>query len=134
MNIYLDIGGVVLANEKNASKHLYPFLEYLVSNHNVYWLTSHCQGNTQYTLSHLSNTLSEPFIALLRPVKATTWDNAKTDAIDYSQPFIWFDDELYTEERIELEKRGLLSSWYEIDLSKNEDQLEEALEMLKSLE
>lgn len=133
MNIYLDIDGVVLANEKNASKHLYEFLEYIISNHNVYWLTTHCQGDAEYTLRHLSNVLPQSYIHLLSVVKPTSWDNNKTDAIDYSQPFIWFDDELYPEEREELEKRGLLGSWYEIDLSKNEEQLAEVLVFLKTL-
>lgn len=132
MNIYLDIDGVLLANEKNASRHLYKFIDYLVSNHDVYWLTTHCKGDAKYTLQHLSRVLTEDIISLLRAVKPTTWDNNKTEAIDFSKPFVWFDDELYPGEQEDLDQYGAQNSWYEIDLSENEDQLLEALQFVKS--
>lgn len=132
MNIYLDIDGVILANEKNASRHVHEFLEYITANFDVYWLTSHCQGDAEYTVRHLSRVLPEATIMLLKGVKPTRWDNNKTDAINFSEPFIWFDDELYSEEKERLQEEGKLSSHHLIDLSKDQDHLLRQLEALRT--
>jgi len=36
---------------------------------------------------------------------------------------LWFDDDLFEKERIELEKHGVLENWIEVDIRKNEDAL-----------
>jgi hypothetical protein len=133
LKVYLDIDGVILANEKNASKHVHEFLEYITTNFDVYWLTSHCQGDAEHTVNHLARVLPEDTIKLLRDVKPTRWDNNKTDAIDFSQPFLWFDDELYPEEKERLEREDKLSSQRLINLSIDEEQLIKELKMLKDI-
>lgn len=72
-------------------------------------------------------------IDLLHSIKPTRWDVAKTEAIDFSKPFLWFDDDLFEEEREELERHNALSSWIEVDLSKNENQLQELTEELATV-
>ena len=42
MNIYLDIDGVILANDKQAALHADAFIAHIVENFPVYWLTTHC--------------------------------------------------------------------------------------------
>lgn len=46
-NIYLDIDGVLLANDKYPANHVHEFLEYVLTKYpdTTYWLTTHCQGD-----------------------------------------------------------------------------------------
>lgn len=44
MNIYLDIDGVILANDKQPALHAKEFLKYITDNYPTYWLTTHCKG------------------------------------------------------------------------------------------
>jgi hypothetical protein len=37
---------------------------------------------------------------------------------------LWFDDDLFFEERQELEKYGVLDNWIEVDLAKNQNHLQ----------
>jgi hypothetical protein len=62
-------------------------------------------------------------IELIRGYKPTSWDTAKTRGINLKEPFLWFDDDLFYEEKITLEKHGLLDNWIEVDLSRNPDKL-----------
>ncbi|OGM16531.1 hypothetical protein A2V56_00600 [Candidatus Woesebacteria bacterium RBG_19FT_COMBO_42_9] len=45
MNIYLDIDGVILANDKQAALYAKEFLKYVTDNYPTYWLTTHCKGD-----------------------------------------------------------------------------------------
>lgn len=129
MNIYLDIDGVILANDKNGANHVHEFLEYITSQYpdSTYWLTTHCQGNAQTAIERLKMVLKPETIDLLHKIRPTRWNIAKTEAIDFSKPFRWFDDDLFPEEREELEKNNVLSSWIEVDLTKNENQLKDLI-------
>ncbi|PIT98448.1 MAG: hypothetical protein COT71_00545 [Candidatus Andersenbacteria bacterium CG10_big_fil_rev_8_21_14_0_10_54_11] len=125
VNVYLDIDGVLLASEKQPALHVHDFVEHLVSNHDVYWLTTHCRTADDYPHQplYVLRSLEPETLTLLKQVKATQWDTLKTEAIDFSQPFRWYDDDVFEEERAVLRQKGLLSSWVEIDLSKNPNQL-----------
>lgn len=132
MNIYLDIDGVILANDKNGANYVHEFLEHITTKYpdSTYWLTTHCQGNAQTAVERLREVLKPETIELLSNIKPTRWDTAKTEAIDFTKPFLWFDDDLYDEERIDLEKYGVISGWIEVDLSKNENHLKELIKIL----
>lgn len=125
MNIFLDIDGVILANDKNGAKYVHEFLQHITSKYpdNTYWLTTHVHGNAETAVERLKLVLEPRTIDLLHNIKATDWDIAKTEAIDFSQPFLWFDDDLYPDEREDLVKHNALSSWIEVDLAKNENHL-----------
>lgn len=127
-NIYLDIDGVLLANDLQAANHVHDFLEYVTSNYTTYWLTTHCKGDAEHTVRHLTRVLPPETIALLSSIKATNWDMAKTEAIDFSKPFLWFDDDLFDFERIDLEKYGVLDNWIEVDLARDENMLKTFLD------
>ena len=45
MNIYLDIDGVIMANDREPARHVTEFLEFVVNKYPVYWLTTHCKGD-----------------------------------------------------------------------------------------
>lgn len=132
MNIYLDIDGVLLANELNLAIGAEEFIEYVVTRYPTYWLTTHCMdGDPSFAVQNVGRLCKPKTVELLKKIKPTAWKEAKTEAIDFSQPFLWFDDDLYDDEREELSRNGKLSSWREIDLAKNESVLLRAMSELQ---
>jgi hypothetical protein len=124
MNIYLDIDGVLLANDNNAANYVHEFLEKVNSTNNkVYWLTTHCRGDSTTAVQRLSKVFPSKTLQLTKTFLPTSWKIAKTEAIDFTEPFLWFDDDLFDDERKYLEKQGALDSWIEVDLAKNPDKL-----------
>lgn len=124
MNVYLDIDGVLLANDLNAANHVHEFLEKVNEKADtVYWLTTHCNGNAQTAYKRLSLVFKPGTLALIKNYRPTAWETAKTRAINFEQPFLWFDDDLFYEERKSLEEKKLLDNWIEVDLAKDENAL-----------
>lgn len=125
MNIYLDIDGVLLANNLNPAKHANEFLRYVIKKYpdSTYWLTTHCQGDASVPIQHIGHLFEPDVVKLMKMIKPTTWDLAKTRAIDFSQPFLWFDDDLFYEEKQDLIKHDAMDNWIEVDLTKNQNQL-----------
>lgn len=125
MNIYLDIDGVLLANDLTPANHAEEFLQYVLGNfpNSTYWLTTHCNGDAKVPIQHIGHLFSQEAVELMRKIKPTSWETAKTRGIDFSQPFLWFDDDLFYEEKQTLIKNGVLDNWIEVDLSKNPDKL-----------
>lgn len=129
MNIYLDIDGVLLASEKQPALHVHKFVEYLVGNYDVYWLTTHCRAADDYPHQPLFvlRALEPETLTLLRQVRPTEWDTLKTEAIDFSQPFRWYDDDVFEAELDILRQQNALNSWVEVDLANNPNQLAELI-------
>ena len=125
-NIYLDIDGVLLANDRVATRHVREFLAYVLASYpdSTYWLTTHCMnGDSEEPIRNVGYLFDTETLMLMRKIKPTSWSVAKTEAIDFSRPFLWFDDDLYEDERAVLVTRGVLDNWIEVDLAKNPDQL-----------
>lgn len=125
MNIYLDIDGVLLANDLNPANSAGDFLRYILTNYpdSTYWLTTHCQGDANIPIQHIGHLFEPEVLELMKKIKPTTWDLAKTRAIDFNQPFLWFDDDLFHEEKQTLIKNDALDNWIQVDLSKDPNQL-----------
>ena len=129
MNIYLDIDGVILANDLRKSNYADEFIKHLVNKYPVYWLTTHCKGDAMFTVRFLERFFDKETIEIMKNILPTNWDTLKTEAIDFSQPFLWFDDDLFYEERKVLIENNCLDSRVEIDLAKDEYQLKKYLEI-----
>ncbi|MEI6039738.1 MAG: hypothetical protein WCP93_00040 [Candidatus Berkelbacteria bacterium] len=127
MKAYLDIDGVILANDKQVANHAVEFIKYLVGNHDVYWLTTHCSRDDNYTIELLSRFFDSEMIEIIKKIKPLNWDTWKTEAIDFDSDFLWFDDEVFEEEKRILRLNDKYDSWVEIDLSKNPDQLKDLI-------
>ena len=86
MNIYLDIDGVLLANDLNAANYANEFLRHVLTKYPVstYWLTTHCQGDPSVPISHIGHLFDSDVAELMKKIKPTSWDTAKTRAIDFS--------------------------------------------------
>lgn len=127
MNIYLDIDGVLVANDYNAANYSAEFIEYVLTKFpdTTYWLTTHCQGDASRPIKDIGHLFDAKTIDYMKMIKPTTWLESpnKTSAIDFSQPFLWFDDDSFYGERQELIKNNVLDNWIEVDLRKDPDQL-----------
>lgn len=125
MNIYLDIDGVLLKKDGTLAGHFDEFIEFFVNNHDVYWLTTHCHGGENRAIEHISqnNKISEKTLALLEKIKPTDWYSLKTEAIDFSQEFVWFDDYVMSAERKVLLENDAYMRLHMIDLKRDPDYL-----------
>lgn len=121
MNVYLDIDGVLLANDLTPAKYAPEFIKLVLTKfpNTTYWLTTHCQGDAAVPVQHIGHLFDTETVALLQQIKPTSWELAKTRAIDFSVPFLWFDDDLFYEEKEALIAHGVLDNWIEVDLMKN---------------
>jgi hypothetical protein len=129
-NIYLDIDGVLLTKDRRPAPHVKEFLSYVLKNFpdSTYWLTTHCKGDTTDTMRNIGHLFDSETLILLRNVKPTKWEIAKTEGINLSKSFLWFDDNIFSGERQTLTDHGLLDNWIEVNLSKNTDQLRDFVE------
>jgi hypothetical protein len=127
MKIYLDIDGVLLANERAVADGADEFLQAVLTKYpdSTYWLTTHQWLGQDRAVAVLAPFLKPETAELIKKIKPSQWDKAKTEGIDFGQPFLWFDDDLYPEEKEVLEKAGKLDSHILVDLYKNPTQLKE---------
>ena len=134
MNLYLDIDGVLLANETNLAEGASVFIKYASDHFDVYWLTTHCMdGDAAHAIDYVLRATNEDLRPYLETFKPTTWSLMKTEVIDFTQPFLWFDDDCYSGERAELRALNAFDSWIEIDLAKYPDQMVHELKLLQSI-
>lgn len=123
MNIYLDIDGVLLTKEGKQPAGLVEFLK-KVTAHDCFWLTTHCRDKSlDHVEFHLKPKVSEEAWSYLKKVQPNSWDSLKTEGIDFSTEFIWFDDNLMRSEEQILRQNNALNSFRLVDLRKYPDQL-----------
>jgi hypothetical protein len=125
MNIYLDIDGVLLADESRRARHAQEFLKLVLETcpDSTYWLTTHCKGDAAIPVRRIGHLFDAEMAPLMTMIKPTTWDLAKTEAIDFSTPFLWFDDICFDFEKKTLLQHGAIDNWIKVDLRKHPDQL-----------
>lgn len=125
MNIYLDIDGVLLIDEKHAAPHANELIQVILKEFpdSTYWLTTHNWKGENRTKEVLSPYLKSETVSLLDKIKPTQWNEMKTEGIDFSQRFLWLDDDIWPEELEELEKHEATENFILIDLQKDPDQL-----------
>jgi len=134
-NIYLDIDGVLLLDDlENIGKgalRLSLFLSHLGNLQadgkcKLYWLTTHCRdGSDKQVMSYLKPKL-DPYdydLIVRMKIQPTVWNELKTEAIDFSQDFLWFDDDASIKEREVLRAHNVEHKLIEIDLQKDKYQL-----------
>lgn len=133
MDVYIDIDGVILTKELRPASHLTEFLTYFLDRCPTHWLTTHCKSDANQAVSYLERFLDKETLELVKKIKPTNWSYSKTDAIDFSRPFIWFDDFLFEFEKEQLIKHGSLKSWIKVNLQDNPDHLIDLLDLFKDL-
>ena len=96
LNIYLDIFGVLTQNA-SPQADVMEFITYILQNfsQSTYWLTTFCRQGQNLCSEHLRRSFPSELVdqidAIIQP---TDWLRSKTEALDFTQPFIWFDDNL----------------------------------------
>lgn len=125
MNIYLDIDGVLLANETSAANYADELLQEILKEYpeDTYWLTTHNWKGENRAKEVLTPHLRPETVALLDKIKPTEWGELKTDGIDFTQKFLWLDDDLWDDELKVLEAHDAIDNFVLIDLNKDPDQL-----------
>lgn len=125
VKIYLDINGVVLKNDLTEAPNLLYFLEKALE-HDIYWLTTHCRdGDINKPVRYLSNKVSSEVMDLLRAVKGTKWSTLKTEAIDFTEDFIWLEDIPMRAEVEKIKEMNVEGNLIIVDLKNNTYQLKE---------
>lgn len=126
MNVYLDIDGVILANEASPANFAKEFLQTVLGKYpdSTYWLTTHCQGDANTPIEHIGHLFDDETVNLMRKIKPTKWNIAKTEAIDFDKPFLVFEDDQFPEERDDLIRHGVSENWIMVDLQKDPNQLQ----------
>ncbi len=133
MNIYLDIDGTMIHEdrwdmENPAADGLAEFIIALRP-HNTFWLTTHCRdGNPERAREILKRYLPIELHAEIDRIKPTVWDMMKTEGIDWSQDFIWFDNDISAFEWEKIEQGSENQQAIEVNLKINPKQLEEITE------
>lgn len=132
MNIYLDIDGVLLANENNAAPYADEFLQHILNKYpnSTYWLTTHNWRGENRAIEVLSPTLKPETANLLKKIKPTEWGELKTDAINFEEDFLWFDDDLWPDELKVLEQNNATGRMVMIDLDKDPEILKKLIEVV----
>lgn len=135
MNIYLDIDGVLLANTNNAANFANEFLSIILNEwpDTTYWLTTHFWRGQNTTELVLKPVLKPEIFKLLKNIKPTTWNDFKTEGIDFRKPFLWFDDDLMPEEEKILRHYNALNCLRRINLDHDPNQLLDEIVYLRGL-
>ena len=135
MNIYLDIDGVLLINDKQAAPHADEFLNAVLSKFpdSTYWLTTHNWQGENRAKEVLAPHLQADTVILLDNIKPSEWGELKTDAINFEEDFLWFDDDLWPDELDVLEDNYASHRFVMVDLNKDPEQLKKLTELIKSL-
>ena len=91
--LYLDIDGVLLTTKQTRpASNVQEFINFVTSNFDCYWLTTHCKGNNQTVLKYLSEYFNKETLKKFETIKATNWTTLKTEAIDFNSDFFWLED------------------------------------------
>lgn len=130
--VYLDIDGTILNKDGSPAIGSMELIQFCVENFETYWLTTHCKGDASITMRHVKRYFPENFHTHLEKIQATNWGALKTDALDFSKEFIWFDDYLMQSELKVLEDHNAENKHIMVNLEENPRQLEEMLEYLRS--
>ena len=132
MNVYLDINGVLLTKDQKQAYFLKELLNWLTNYHSVFWLTTHCKGDSMGAISYLSQFLDAETLEITKKVQPTNWNTFKIEAIDFSEKFIWLDDYLFEAEKAVLKEHNALDSWIPVDLKHNPKQLKDIYNVLRT--
>jgi len=114
---YIDIDGVILTKRNTLqAEGLHEFLDFLTKSFDCYWLTTHCKGDVKNVLEYLSKFLDDNIMGMISTIKATNWTTLKTEAIDMTNDFQWFDDYPLQAEIEQLKLNGKLDNLIIVNL------------------
>lgn len=128
MNIYLDIDGTMIHEDLSTrlgkpANGLPEFLQ-AIQHHNLFWLTTHCrEGDPARPIEIMKRVTDESLHPIIESIKGTVWDTSKTQGIDWSQDFIWFDNEIAAYEWEKFADATENQQVIEVNIRENHDHL-----------
>jgi hypothetical protein len=128
MNIYLDIDGTLIHEDLTVrlgqpAAGLSEFLQ-AIQPHNLFWLTTHCrEGDPSRPIEILKRVTDRSLHPIIESIQGTVWDTAKTQGIDWSQDFIWFDNEISDFEHRQFAKASQNQQAMEVNIRSNPNHL-----------
>lgn len=130
MNIYLDIDGTMIHEDlsERYGKPAEGLREFIVAlrTYDTYWLTTHCRERDPTRAREiLKQVLPSNLHTDVDRIQPTRWNDLKTEAIDFTSDFIWFDNDIYAGEWEKLSECGPNQMIIEVDLRTNPQQLAE---------
>ena len=132
-NIYIDIDGVLLtAKNIKPAEYAIEFIDFITSNFNCFWLTTHCKGDAKQTFKYLSSYFDDDTIKKLEIIKPTNWTTLKTEAIDFSTDFFWVDDFPFLAEKNILISNQCLDKLIIVNINQS-DELKRVINLLNNL-
>lgn len=130
MNLYCDIDGTLITHDGKPAAYLKDFLVVVTNKYTCHWLTTHCRGGENRAEAYLRRILPENNWHYLNYFMPTDWSTLKTEAIDFSQEFRWFDDTIFEAEKEVLRKNNYFDSFIKVDLINNPEQLKDIARFL----
>jgi len=130
-NIYLDIDGVLLTTKNTTlAQHSIEFIDFILDNYNCYWLTTHCQGDSNQAIKYLTPYFDRTTLNKLELVKPTIWKTLKTEAIEFASDFFWIEDYPFTSEKNILIAHNCLHKLITVNLNRCSE-LKRIIDVLK---
>lgn len=119
---YLDIDWVILTKkDTRQADNLYEFISTVTQLFDCYWLTTRCKWDSEVLIRHLSDDLDENIMEKIKDIKPTNWQDLKTEVIDMTNDFLWFDDCPFLAEIEELKSYGKLKNLVIVDLNRPDE-------------
>lgn len=148
---YLDVDDTILRHptpdESVAPPGADRFLRFLATHFEVRWLTRWCPGGRmtpdQITaLGEFLRVAPDELEAIVNPGRfvdrappegmPSKWRALDWDAIEAGRPFVWIENALAPEDRAVLERRGLLDSYVECDVTARPARLPQVEKILRA--
>lgn len=129
MNLYMDIDGVLLTKDQRIPADASNLVRYAIKHFNCYWLTTHCRTGTNRAVESLSRFYTGEDLSMLNRFRGTDWNNSKTEAINWSEPFVWLEDWPFNFEIEQLKRNDCYDSLVQINLT-NENELSKVIRIL----
>lgn len=135
MNIYLNVNGVLLTSQGKLAPYAGEFLSLIVKRwpNKAYWLTLQSRGGRFGSRELLKPSLDPQIYERLSVISPGDWQDNKTDAIDFTRPFLWYDDFVTAEENQILRRYDAQACLRLISLDRDPHQLLDEIEHLRSL-
>ncbi len=137
INIYLDIDGVLLIPDYTNGDKWIPDIEnifkYLTENFNCFWLSTHSHHGKLDTNKLFYSLPKDNLKKYFEKIKSPAWNVLKTEAIDFSMPFIWIEDQPLASEIEVLKQHGCSESLLLVNIKKDRLTLEKIKEYVSKV-
>ncbi len=132
--LYLDIDGVLIGREGKPAEGLVEFLAFVTERFECYWLTTHCDGDSDQVFLYLVGRVSAEALPYIERIRPTKFGALKTEGIDFAGSFYWLDDTVFESEQAVLRSHGAKQSFLHTDINRDPLALRSALSRLQTLQ